>query len=310
MKDCNELTPVEVHKNILFKRDDLFMPFDDIPLSGGKVRQCIMLLDELKDKIKNEYNNTVYTSGSSNSPQGIIVTRVSKYFGFDTKVFTPMNTNIEKNTLMQNIIYQGGKINNQSRLGYEAVMHKFMYNYSKMYTGFVVSFGINVNECRDSILGSVSNQVRNLPDLDYLIVPCGSCIMLSGILLGLKKFNKKVKHVIAVQIAGYDRTDKVRELTNNIDIPYEFLLSKDYAYSKQVHHVIDGVELDPIYEAKAYDYIVKHRPEILNSDNKVCFWLVGNSMPVRKNVYKNVKNVVDPIDSCSYNVKKELLEDW
>lgn len=305
IKNEYELTPVEKYGNILLKRDDLFIPYNDIPLSGGKVRQCILLFDKLKYKIRNEYNNTVYTSGSANSPQSIIVTRVAKEFGFNSKVFVPMNTNIDNNILMQNVLYQGGEINNQSRLGYEHVMHKFMTKYSEYKKGYIISFGINAYECREAIIDSVSNQVKNLPDLDYLVVPCGSCIMLSGILLGIKKYNKKIKHIIGIQIAGYDRTKIISELTNNVDIVYDFILSNDYQYSKKVKHSIDNVTLDPLYESKAYDYILKHKPEIL--DKNTCFWLVGDSNAVRRNIYKNV-DAVKNIDNNSY--VEHSLEEW
>lgn len=36
--DVNDLTPVEQIGDYWFKRDDCFMPFDDIPINGGKVR--------------------------------------------------------------------------------------------------------------------------------------------------------------------------------------------------------------------------------------------------------------------------------
>ena len=39
VKDIWDVTPVqEVWKGVFLKRDDLFRPFDDIPLNGGKVR--------------------------------------------------------------------------------------------------------------------------------------------------------------------------------------------------------------------------------------------------------------------------------
>ena len=41
--DIDALTPVERVGDYWFKRDDYFMPFDDIPVNGGKVRQCICL---------------------------------------------------------------------------------------------------------------------------------------------------------------------------------------------------------------------------------------------------------------------------
>ena len=47
-----ELTPIENHKNILFKRDDLFRPYENNGVNGGKLRQCIFLLKENSNKNK------------------------------------------------------------------------------------------------------------------------------------------------------------------------------------------------------------------------------------------------------------------
>ena len=34
----NDLTPVEKHNNLLFKRDDLFIPYEENGVNGGKLR--------------------------------------------------------------------------------------------------------------------------------------------------------------------------------------------------------------------------------------------------------------------------------
>lgn len=59
IKNKNDLTPIEEYNGIYFKRDDLFMPYDDMPISGGKVRQMISLVENRLVEIKNYYNNTV-----------------------------------------------------------------------------------------------------------------------------------------------------------------------------------------------------------------------------------------------------------
>jgi len=43
-KVIDKLTPVEQHGDMLFKRDDMFIPFKDMPLNGGKVRQALSLV--------------------------------------------------------------------------------------------------------------------------------------------------------------------------------------------------------------------------------------------------------------------------
>ena len=46
------LTPVEKHDNIYFKRDDLFCPYGDV--NGGKVRQTIKLFEKYYKQIKSK----------------------------------------------------------------------------------------------------------------------------------------------------------------------------------------------------------------------------------------------------------------
>lgn len=47
----NKLTPVQSVGGLLFKRDDLYEPFGPGEVNGGKMRQCMMLLDSVKDEI-------------------------------------------------------------------------------------------------------------------------------------------------------------------------------------------------------------------------------------------------------------------
>ena len=52
--------------------------------------------------------------------------------------------------------------------------------------------------------------------------------------------------------------------------------------------IADNFTLDPIYEAKAYDYIMKYLGNDIK-DKKVCFWCIGNTIPVREKIYGDAK---------------------
>ena len=287
-----DLTPVEEHNGIYYKRDDLYTPFDDIPLSGGKVRQAICLIGNNYNYIQTNCNSMIYSSTGMESPQGIIVTRVAKEFGFESIVFIGHSgpKGIRKSKLMMNILTAGGKINYKAKMAYESTLNAEIRKHKEAGEKFFhVKFGINLDSDPESILGSVSYQVQNLPDnLDYLIVPCGSCIMLSGIIQGCEKYNKIPKHIVGIQISGYDRTKTIENILGSDHIPYEFLISKDYDYHRYVKVEVGGEDkkftLDPIYEAKAHDYMTRHMADTVNG-KRVCFWVVGNSIPVRTNIY-------------------------
>ena len=284
VKGLNDLTPVEEYKGIYFKRDDLFQPFDDIPLSGGKVRQALCLLQNQKERIQKAYNNTVISGTSVQSPQGIIIARAAKELGMNSiLVFGATNNeSIKKHNLVLNALNYATRIDTKAKMGYnstlDARIRDIIFEDDKEY--FRVSFGINLSEDQDAIIDSVSRQCENLPDdLDLLVVPAGSGIMLGGIILGCKKFNKKCK-IIGIQISGFDRSSMIDLILDyNETIDYTLLIDKTYPYSQHLDiHITDDFKLDPVYEAKAYEYMIKH----LNLENKkTCFWVVGDSNPVR-----------------------------
>ena len=288
VKEIWDVTPVqEVGKGVFLKRDDLFRPFDDIPLNGGKVRQCMSLLIDNWGTIKEKCNSKVVTASNISSPQGIIVARCCREFGIESETFIGGSSqeSAKKHILIQNIIRQGGKVNTECRIGYTQVVQNLINK--KKESGekfFDVGFGFNVLSQKESIVDSISNQVRNLPnDLDYLFVPCGSAITFSAILKGLVKYEIRPKRVVGIQIAGYDRTNTINSIVNN-SIEYEFLKSKDYPYSKHLKLSFAGVRLDRVYESKAMDYIAKYLSDDIKG-KRWCFWIVGDSSDVRDNIY-------------------------
>lgn len=296
---CEVITPVEeIHDDPVFryvKRDDYFRPFDDMPLSGGKVRQAIMLIDSNIDSIKNDYDNNIWTATSVLSPQGVIVSRVASEYGIKTKLFVgsgPGTTakKVTENNLLMASYQCGSEIDHDTRQGFESGIQARMERISE-FTGtkyFNVKFGINLDTSPEALVSSTAMQVRNLPDnIDNLVVPSGSCIILSGVILGCLMFNKSVKNIIGVQIAGYDRTKTINGIlggfgVTDCDMLYRLEVSKDYQYSKHLnrYYMDNGnIRLDPLYESKGYDYCLKHLTGIHNQNN--LFWIVGDSTDIR-----------------------------
>lgn len=288
VKNMDELTPIEEYNGILFKRDDLYQPFDDIPLSGGKVRQAMKLVQNQLENIRKYNNNTVITGTSVNSPQGIIVARVAKEFGVDSiLVFgNTKQANLVKNNLTHNAMLYATRIDTKAGMAYDNVLtarvDELCEEEQKDY--FFIKFGINLETDKDAIIDTVANQCANLPDdLDYLFVPAGSAIMLGGIIKGCRKFNKH-PHIIGIQISGYDRDNTVVNiLDGDVTYKYDFVIDHTYPYSKHLKiEIAPGFTLDPVYEAKAYEYMIKHYDL---EGKKVLFWVVGDSNMVRNNYY-------------------------
>jgi len=281
-----KLTPVECHNRIYYKRDDLYMPFKDLPLSGGKVRQAIMLMSENYKVIK-ELGGRVITPTSPNSPQGLIVARVAKEFGFGVTLVVG-NTNlksIESNPMLAKCLELGAEIDYESKMSYDVnLLHRIKdILVKKPY--FLVKFGINLETSPKAMVESIAYQAKNLPeDLDVLVVPIGSAITFGGILKGLIQYGIKPRHIIGVQIAGYDRLDTIYKILSGSrwlsPIDFEFVRDKTYPYSKHLKKVYfnDHECMDPVYEAKAFKWMMKN---VELEGRKVLFWIVGNSEFIR-----------------------------
>lgn len=297
LSKCDVVTPVEeIHNDPVFryvKRDDYFRPFQDLPLSGGKVRQAILLVNNNIDLIREELGNNIWTATSMSSPQGVIVSRVASEYGVNSKLFIGSGCSkdsISKNNLMMNSYGCGSSIDYDSRQAFETALQAHIKKVADN-TGekfFNVKFGINLDTSPEALVASTAMQVQNIPDhLDNLVVPSGSCIILSGVILGCLMFNKTVDNIIGVQIAGYDRCKTIDHILDTFGIPegnslYTLEKSKDYPYSRLLKRYTIGTEnirLDPLYESKGYDYCLKHMPEIHGKEN--LFWIVGDSTDIR-----------------------------
>lgn len=290
-----DITPIEEYGGIYYKREDMYLPFPDVPISGGKVRQCLALIHENYEKIKNECGGLVVTGTSVNSPQGIVVSRSAKEFGFDSLIVFGGTSpeSASRNTMVQWVLYSGAKLDLKCKLGYETTLnHRIEQIRSEPTRLFHVKFGINLESNPDAIINSIAHQVQNIPhDIDNLVIPTGSAITAGGILCGLEQFNIKPKRVIIVQIAGYDRQKTVHKIFDTVldhdgadggrSYPeYEYVADTTYPYSRQLNIKFNslGEYLDPVYEAKAYVWMLKN---IDYKHEKTLFWLVGNSFYVR-----------------------------
>lgn len=288
VREIEGLTPIEEHNGILFKRDDLFMPFEDIPLSGGKVRQCLTLFRNQEDMIREKFSGVVGTATSVDSPQGAIVSASAHIYGFKSIIGVGGKVDFDKHPALKycEVKYKSELIN-LCGIAYSNTLFKKLRDFSIEKPHFTVRFFTNLEFDKEAILYSNANQCENLPDdLDTLVIPCGSAITFSGILIGLSKFKKKPKRVIGIQIAGVDRRGDIDYiLSQNLNmlelqkVKYEFYLDKTYPYSRKLDlSISEGFELDNVYESKAYELALKKG----FLKGKSLFWIVGNSIPAKK----------------------------
>ena len=186
-----ELTPVEEHQGIFFKRDDLYAPYGEDFITGGKIRQCRDLIKTNLEYIINECGSTISTAASIQSPQSPIVARVAQEFGLKS-IIGFGNTTIE-GALKQKSISWCRDLNAElvvlsESQGFNNVLYSNLNKLSETRPMFKVLFGYAAQQYRASIIGKIAEQVQNV-ECDTLYVPLGSGVTFTGILEGVRMYN-------------------------------------------------------------------------------------------------------------------------
>ena len=281
----DEITPVECLDGLYIKRDDKFVPFEDVKVNGTKLRQCAYLLLKNLDKAQ----NGVLTCCSIHSPQGLIVTALCRYLGIKSTVFYGGTTEDRLDILPipQKIKQIGGNIEIVTKIGRLSVLNSKARKRQAETNEFIVEHGMDLMNNIDCFLDSVANQVQNLPDnLDNLIITCGSAITTTGILYGLKLFNKSVENIFVVGVAPNrierinsnlcELESKLNIKLSNIKYQYVDLFNiKGFRYEKKEFAKHSDIIFHPNYEAKTYNWL---KNNIDYKNEKTCLWVVGGDV--------------------------------
>ena len=283
------ITPVELYDNIYYKRDDYFKPFGDYHVNGGKVRQALIMFEKYIDDIKSKHNNGVITAGSVHSPQSANIAKVAKFH--EVKCITCVGgtkpENLDKHHMMRLTKHYGCEIKIVAGHGMSNVIHARMRELAKDNGYMVIEQGELLEKNPSEMFYATADQVENIPDeLDNLVVATGVGIQLMGILLGLKKFNKKVKRIHSICV-GPTREKHMKRYENELlktqdgmvwDKPEslnlnEFtMLSHKSPYGKGHDYMVNDSYIDDIYEGKAYQWMLEN---VDTANEKTLFWCVG-----------------------------------
>ena len=268
-----DLTPIE-NEDIFYKRDDLYEPFGSNSVNGGKVRQVISLVSQDLTTIRKHKNNTVITQTQVKSPSGVVIGRVAQEFGIKSILCVGGvdMKNVNNHQQLKLTRETGAKIRNVAGHGIPAVVKARVSEIADKYNYYNIGFHKHIDTSFWALFDTTANQVRNLPnDLDILIVPVASGIHMAGILLGIKKYKKRVERIVGIEV-GPSRRMKI---LNYVDVSPKRLDLKSFEmpYSKELSETTPhNLQLDTLYEAKAYNYM-KHHLRVKNK--KVCLWIVG-----------------------------------
>jgi 1-aminocyclopropane-1-carboxylate deaminase/D-cysteine desulfhydrase-like pyridoxal-dependent ACC family enzyme len=270
------LTPVEDHYDIWYKRDDLYCPWGDV--NGGKVRQAIELF--ATEEIQS--SSGVIAAVSVHSPTGPVISRVAEEYGKYCTIAIGGTTEerLDKLPMMKLTKHYGATVRIVAGHGMKNAINARVNEICKENDYHNIDYSKHIYLNRDLMFDTNGEQVVNIPDdLDVLVMSLGVGIQFACVLKGLKKYNKKVKRIIGVQV-GPDRRKLIDGYLNQnplweqpFDIEYELVQYKS-AYSKPEIQKVSNFYLDDIYEAKAHKWMLEN----IDLNQKILFWCVGRRL--------------------------------
>ncbi len=280
-----DLTPVENHEGIWFKREDMFAPLGYGGPNGSKMRQLTYLFS-----LQVEGASHVVTGASIQSPQLSMSAILGAHYGIPTRMIVyskPHTILTHPNPRMAygfgaEFEYVKSPYNTtiQSRVK-ECIVDSSMY----------VPYGISMDHTQYSAEEILAfhyvgaRQTMNIPDeVTRLIVPAGSCNSLCSVLLGLYHDHHNIEQVYMIGI-GPDKMKWVAERMKIMgvdvaelpfDIRYENIQTNGYSeYSQKFKgENWDGINFHPTYEAKMWRWLGEQ--DELVQDDSTCFWIVGS----------------------------------
>jgi 1-aminocyclopropane-1-carboxylate deaminase/D-cysteine desulfhydrase-like pyridoxal-dependent ACC family enzyme len=279
--NTKELSPVEQHGDVFYKREDMFTPFGSDHVNGSKVRLALYQINKHLAKIEAFHKSTVMAQTSVHSTTGTILAKIAQHFNLKCIICLgaskPKTIPKHRMILLARDVY-GAEIRNVSGVGYAQVIEKKLKEICQQ-EGYY-------NSCYNpGFLHIISHQVENLPDnLENLVIPVGAGIQMAGIVEGLHLHGKKVKRVIGVHV-GPDRTKQIHSMLS-FAYPFEMVnLKTPYSKEEKVQ-IKPGFDLDPTYEAKAWNWMTQ---SLDLKNEKTAFWVVG-----RKLSWDNINNLLKP----------------
>ena len=252
------------NEDLYLKRGDLWKRHGTI---GGKAKACWIICKDKEPK-------GLVTGGSVQSPQVNIVSTIAQHFDIPVHIHVPkrVKSPISKEVYQaaqykKCTIYghssQKGRQNNLSRYAkLDAERNDYLF------IPFAMDDPITVN--------SNAEEVKNIPDnIKSIVVPTGSGMSLIGIIKGLQKRNL-TPDIYAV-CAGGDA--KVRKRLNKYcsDLNNLHIIKWNGEYDEYVDAHIGNIELDGIYEGKAWQWYQQNKDKV---KTPVLFWIVGRRVNV------------------------------
>ena len=256
--DAYELTRAEKRGNHYFKRDDEFVING---VCGGKARVAYTVINDNINTIKE-----VVTCGSRDSRQCEIIAKVCEHFGLKCHLFMPSG---KETDITESISGVNGAEIHRTKVGYNNVLVAQSKAYASDNGFYYIPFGM---EFMFTIAVNM-HQVRNIPEnVKRVIVPCGGGMNMVSIIRGLEYYKRYDVEVVGVVVGKKPNTVFKSfvepNLFNELNVKYSFVEYPSDYHIKAKETEIDGLTLDPVYEAKCIPFI---------NDGDL-MWIVGKKM--------------------------------
>lgn len=235
MNAVDEVTPVEQHGKIWLKRDDRF---EVAGVRGGKARACLHLAMGATGLI---------TAGARHSPQMQLVSRIAAHLDLPCRCHTAAGPATAE---MLDVKAHGGELV-LHRPGYNNVIISRAKADAEAHPEWTyIPFGMESYEA----MQFTREQVCNIPvGARRIVIAVGSGMSAAGVLWGLRDLALNIP-VLGVRVGA----DPAKQL-NEFGPPYwqsqMKVVTSALAYKTAVNASIDGVRLDPIYEAKCAEFL-------------------------------------------------------
>lgn len=196
-----DLTPVELHQGIWFKREDYFAPLGYGGINGSKLRQCIWMMYEY---VQGGGKVGLVSGASVKSPQLPMGAAVAQHFGLPSVMVIGATTpeSALKHENVFSAAWFGAKFA-LSKVAYNPNLQRMVKELQKqpgLRGAYELEYGITTTQSDEAIwefhlLGA--RQVRNIPTgVKTLIIPAGSCNSCVSVLYGLVRYQIPVERVV------------------------------------------------------------------------------------------------------------------
>jgi 1-aminocyclopropane-1-carboxylate deaminase/D-cysteine desulfhydrase-like pyridoxal-dependent ACC family enzyme len=277
-----QLTPVSVEAGYQVKRDDLFSISHSGGIRGGKLRQCLLLL-------QGKSCSRLISAGSIHSPQLAIVAYVAQHFGLPCSLFVGGRQETASLAIARNF---GADV-----IRCCSGRHTVLFAEARRFAeagDFLVPFGMRPNEPDRQFYETCAAQVRNIPaNTHTIVIASGSGVTATIVAYGLWKEHRTDVRIAIVNV-GPDRRRCILETLRALEPASAEWAEKDrvlrvfsvgqapgFRYESPAQFHFGRVTLHPLYEAKAFRWFSNHVPF---DTAHTLFWVTGP--PLAKSLHE------------------------